>query len=423
MFDKFDLEKIDKALKDNLHDQYDLSIEYPEFPKKIAFVTHEFGLYPGHGGIASYLYQITSWLLGNTKSEIFVLVCGISDENCDLLTNKHFHLKEIRHGSLEHKRKEVSKILEAIQPGYVECTDYLALCLEYFKKQNNGTVLVTNHHTATKECFEWSSGKTIANATREIQQISKEEREQYLLSDFNISPSRFLASYVQENYQLTKQIKFVFNPFFGRFATKQELYEQIDRVIDLSDYSKSFNICLVTRFEGRKSQLRLVNAVNDLLSKGVTDLKCILAGNTSQMPDGGADYRSLVLAAIGKQHCDSFEVYDFATKTDKDKYSSITDLTVMPSTYENCPMAMIEAVMRGIPVIGSKYSGIADYSSEEMLFDPYLEDDLTKKILNFYLKSSEERLFILQQQQAKLSVLLSPEFCIYPRFNLRKSKL
>ena len=59
--------------------------------KKIVFVAHEFGLYQGHGGIASYLYQLASLILKiyNKQYEVYVLA-SVCDKKCELLKKVTF---------------------------------------------------------------------------------------------------------------------------------------------------------------------------------------------------------------------------------------------------------------------------------------------------------------------------------------------
>jgi glycosyltransferase involved in cell wall biosynthesis len=115
----------------------------------------------------------------------------------------------------------------------------------------------------------------------------------------------------------------------------------------------------------------------------------------------------------------NIKFFDFLSQKQQEPLIAITDLSVMPSTYENQPMAMIETVLRGIPIIASKYSGCADYLDENMLFDPFDEKDLLNKIQNFYNLSKADQDCVAARQKEKLLEVLKPENCILPRFYLK----
>lgn len=92
----------------------------------------------------------------------------------------------------------------------------------------------------------------------------------------------------------------------------------------------------------------------------------------------------------------------------------------MPSTFENQPVAMIETVLREIPVMGSIYSGITDYTKDErLLFNPFKENDLTDKIRDFYHLSKNERISIQKAQKKRLEEFIDPEKSILDRINLK----
>jgi glycosyltransferase involved in cell wall biosynthesis len=388
--------------------------------KKVVFVAHEFGLYPGHGGIAAYLYNICKYLLEHTNFSVHV-VTDVYDKNCDLLPFENFTIWDNSHGDLGTKRDKVLNICEKIQPDYVELADFQALGLHLVLHKSHGThfqdtVIVTNNHTATRECFEWSASEDILIAPPEMQFCFFQEALQMKYSDYCIAPSSFLAKYVKKNYGLSNDVLVFANPLLKRLKTKEEIIGDVEDKIDLEPYKDSFNIALITRFEGRKNQIRLIESFEKVLNRH-EHCRLFLAGNTSFWPDG-EDYRFQVFECTNLHLRDRIHFFDFMTLKDQEKIWALTDLTIMPSTFENQPMAMIEAVMRGIPAMGSRYSGIADYSAAEMLFDPFDEDSLYLAISNFIEKTKEERKQLQTMQRAKLECFINPEISILPRFRL-----
>jgi len=389
--------------------------------KKIVFVAHEFGMYSGHGGIASYLYNICKYLLENTEHQIYVMA-EMYDNESDLFVNQRFSFSAIPHGDLINKRQAILVKMNEFQPDYIEFADYLALglhCMIEKARKNffHNTTLVTNHHTATRECFEWSTNKDILFASIHTQQLVREEQLQMELSDYNFSPSTFLADYVYIKYKLNEKPLFFANPFYSKLESRYELRDKYKDEIDFNLYSESFNIVLITRFEGRKRHNKLVNAFIKLLDQNI-DCNLFLIGNSTHDPLTNLDCRYELYKNIDEKYIENIFFYDFMTIKQQEKFLAIADLTVMPSCYENQPMAMIECILRGIPVIASKFSGCKDYSPVSMLFDPFDHDDLLNTISDFINLSKDDRKKIIEQQKTLLKKITSPEVCILPRFEL-----
>ena len=388
-------------------------------PLKVVFAAHEFGLYNKHGGIASYLYNICSWLLKLPDIQVYVFAENL-DKKCDLLSNSRFHLIHLK-GSIRKRREFIFKSLLKINPNYVEFADFRALGLKsVIEKKYNGklsdTILVTNNHTATRECFEWTNLEDFASASKALQDRSNEEGYQMRLSDYCIAPSSFLAVYVRKQYHLASDVLVFANPYFKKLKTKNEIKKELSKTIDFGEFDKSFNIVLITRFERRKQQEKLVKAVKNLITEGL-NIKLILTGNANIMKDG-KDYREYIFNLASNTK--GIYMFDFANLQAQEKYIAAADLTVLPSTFENQPVAMIETVLRGVPVMASRYSGIADYTkNSELLFDPFEPDDLQNKIREFYMLSENKRETLRLAQYLELKKFIDPEKCIIDRINLK----
>lgn len=389
-------------------------------PKKIIFVAHEFGLFNGHGGIASYLYNICSWLLKATNSIIYVFAQDY-DKNSDLLKNTRFNFLPLN-GNLTQQREFIYTHCKDLQPDYIEFAEFSGLGLTCVEHRNDflNTILVTNNHTSTKEIYEWGELKPFCNAPSYLKSLSCEEIKQMKNSDYCFAPSKFLAQYVTRNYNLSKPVLHFANPFFEKLEPKNILREKLENEYDFTEYDKTFNIVLITRFENRKCHKKLVRAFLNILTEDKR-IRLILAGNTSFTPDK-KDCREELYKSIPQEAKKYIQIYGFLNMEEQEKFMAIADLVVMPSTFENQPVAMVETVMRQIPVIGSIYSGLADYSDSKLLFNPFIEKDLENRIKNFISLSLEERLQLQQNQFENLKKEINPNKSILPRFDLKKNK-
>jgi glycosyltransferase involved in cell wall biosynthesis len=71
-------------------------------------------------------------------------------------------------------------------------------------------------------------------------------------------------------------------------------------------------------------------------------------------------------------------------------YLDSADLFVLPSRVEGLPRALIEAMARGLPCIGSRVGGVPELLPDEDLVDPGSVGQLVAKIIE--MTSSPERL-------------------------------
>ena len=386
--------------------------------KKIVFVAHEFGLYQGHGGIASYLYQLASLILKiyNKQYEVYVLA-SVCDKKCELLKKSNFHMYKIQEGNYNQQGLSVLKILKTIKPDYVEVAEFLGLGLEAllyrneYGKELENTIFVTNNHTASKECFEWSTKLPINLAPYHIQEAYQREKLQMALSDMNESPSNFLSKYVAKNYCLSS-VATMRHPVDFRIESKESLISNIDMTIDTSRYKDKFVISCITRVEGRKNQIGLVKAFVNFSQKTKSDSVLILVGNSSVNAITGQDEKIELYKQIPPQYRDKIEIYDFMGDKGKKMVLSISDVAVLASPFENFPVAMTEYVYQGIPVIASIYSGCYDFMSgcESITsFNPFVERELEEAIEKFYILEKNERKKIANIQLENLKSLVDPK--------------
>lgn len=385
---------------------------------KIAFVAHEFGLYPGHGGIASYLYNISKFLLDNTDLEILILTT-IWDTNCDLLSNSRIRIKRVRNDL------EVCEILSKNIMDYVEVADYGALGLSSMLKKHlteyfNKTIFAVHHHTASRECFEWNSHLPIKFASDFVKTSYEKERTQFMLADMQIAPSTFLAKYVKKNYHINSEF-YVYNHLYAKkIKTQKDIINEVEDKIDITQSPDVFNILLISRFEGRKNQAYLIDQF--LKFKASTSAKAFLylAGGSNRDEITHELYRYKIFKNIETDKRKYIKFYNFLTLEQQEPLVSIANVCILPSPFENLPVSICEMVMRGIPCIVSKYCGSSDFfgsTKNSMTFDPFVKDDLKTKITNFWRLSREEQQKIADEQLLEFKKQTNPSLTVFKRFD------
>ena len=137
-------------------------------------------------------------------------------------------------------------------------------------------------------------------------------------------------------------------------------------------------IGIVGRLEKQKGHLFLLKAAKELKNKVSLKIHVIGIGSLEK------ELKEFVAA----NQLEDIIIFDGSlTKNELiRKYDSI-DVLVMPSLYEGLPLAGIEAMAAGIPVIGSEAPGIVDCITHEqngLLFKTADIEDLTKTIERIY---------------------------------------
>lgn len=395
--------------------------------KKVALVAHEFGLFKGRGGIATYLYHLSKGILKYYEGEkidlhVIAIACDI---DTDLLKYSNFHLHPLSTQSLESQGLEVLSLLKQIKPVVVEVAEAFAFCLEsilyknYYGKELKNTKFFTINHTATRECFEWSYQLPLSMSPRIKQAIYLREKAQMYLTDCNIFPAEFLKNYVIKNYKI-KTGKILRYTYCGNPESKEEIVKRLNVTIDSSTYDNIFVISYISRLEGRKNQSYLVESFIDFLKRTKANAVLFLAGNSLSDVITEQDERMKIYSTIPDEYKDMIHFFDFVDDKMIELLSAVTDLTVMTSVFENFPFAMIENIYRRIPIMTSKYNGCSDCMGKYkdiMTFDPFKEEDLSRKIENFYNMSSCEKEDIANAEYIYLQSLCNPQNSINEKMN------
>jgi glycosyltransferase involved in cell wall biosynthesis len=90
------------------------------------------------------------------------------------------------------------------------------------------------------------------------------------------------------------------------------------------------------------------------------------------------------------------EVFFLGNRNDIPELLQKSDLFILPSRYEGMPIALLEAMAAGLPVIASNISGSSDLITSEgngLLFESENHLDLTEKIMDLY--NNQEKLRFL----------------------------
>lgn len=151
--------------------------------------------------------------------------------------------------------------------------------------------------------------------------------------------------------------------------------------------SEDFTIVSIANFVPVKGIEVLIKAVS-LLENPTINLKLVGGGDSNYMDDLKSK-----IAAFGMES----QVEFMGRQSDVRPFLKAADLYVIPTLdegrKEGMPMALVEAMSMGTPVVGSDISGINFVLKEfpELLFEASNAVDLSKKITVLMNKTAEER--------------------------------
>ncbi len=210
------------------------------------------------------------------------------------------------------------------------------------------------------------------------------------------------VSYVTR-YALQKRYpagKSTFSTWFSDVDLPNSAFVEKPRIFDKK--SDAFNLVLVGSLEQLyKAPDILIDAIHKCVNSGLKICLTIIGGGKYQ-----AELEARVrLLNLQQQICFAGQVPSgHAIRSYLDK----ADLFVLPSRTEGLPRALIEAMARALPCIGSAVGGIPELLIDDDLVTPGCVDDLAEKIRQ--VVTDVNRMSAMSQRNLQKSIVYKDDF-------------
>ncbi|WP_175499151.1 glycosyltransferase family 4 protein [Cellulomonas marina] len=378
---------------------------------RLGLVVHEFGRTRNHGGIAAVAADLVEALGEVPGLEVHVVTTQEAPEDGELVVPANCRVHRVRHHEQRHFAA-VADLLDALDLHHVEVADAYALGVQFLVRRELGLtrtrpVVEVCHHTGHREIWEWGTGRRgLAGAPDHFRRTARLEEVQTRLADASTAPSTFLARYLEgrtPGLQVGER----------RFPTVDLLAAD---PAEVWRPGTATTVLSLGRWEARKRQEDLLTAAR-AVSADEPDLLVHLVGNTIADPRTGIDYRYSCYAALPPTARRTFRMHEFASASAMGRLYEEAGWFCVPSPRENFPTTAVEALARGLPVLASAASGVADYSGDvpEVLFDPDVPGDLERVLRWAVVQGPKVRETVWRSQFDAARRLLSREATATPR--------
>lgn len=222
--------------------------------------------------------------------------------------------------------------------------------------------------------------------TFDHQLIAMLERIAMLQAAVLTSPSNDLANFVAGDLGMpVERIHIVRNPIDTTVFTPEG-----EKALPSSE---KLRILFVGRLEGRKGIVYLIDAIPQVVAQ-YPNVEFVIIGDDTTTGEGMSSVLASLKKALEASKCSKYVKFIDRISLDAlPSYYRSTDISVVPSVYDNSPYTCLEAMACGKPVIGTDAGGTKEYIEDGVsgLIIPACNTDALAKACITLLANSEER--------------------------------
>lgn len=222
--------------------------------------------------------------------------------------------------------------------------------------------------------------------TFDHQLVAVLERIAMLQAAVLTSPSNDLANFVAGDLGMpVERIHIVRNPIDTTVFTPEG-----EKALPSSE---KLRILFVGRLEGRKGITYLIDAIPQVVSR-YANVEFVIVGDDTTTGEGMTSVLASLKKSLEASNCSKYVRFIDRISLDAlPSYYRSTDISVVPSVYDNSPYTCLEAMACGKPVIGTDAGGTKEYLEDGVsgVIVPACDSEALAKACISLLENSEER--------------------------------
>lgn len=340
----------------------------------ICLVHEEFPEETNFGGIATYQRNLAVGL-SKLGHKVYVITRSYKEEKTYVENEIIVHriYQEESENKLEdykNYRMKVYKKLKELEPfiDIIESPEWSAEVIYYLRDVKRKKPVVIKLHTPLKIWLEHNNCDLGPEITNKMLSWEKEVIEK---ADAVISCTKILKNLVEQKMGIKRtDIQVVPNP-----ANLESFYIK-------GDSPKKY-ILFCGSLEMRKGVHILGKAIPIVLSV-MPEAEWVFVGKDTNRNDKGISMIQYIYDIVPKEYHKNIKFLGQIPNKDLVDIYAAAIIAVFPSSFDNFPYVVLEAMACGIPIVGSRFSGMTEMLENGIsgsLCDSTREEDLAKEIL------------------------------------------
>lgn len=336
---------------------------------KICFVHEEYPEETNFGGIATY-QKIMAEYYANHGDDVYVITRGKNYK--DYIENRVHIIRVAADNnndsiiSVKNYRREVAKILTKLQSkdmiDIIETPDWGAntIYFEHYRK----VPIIVRLHTPLKIWLNYNNN----NFGKSKDIILKWEKTMLKKADAITSCSELLKKMVIKEYKINKEITTIPNPYDNKN-------------FNVTTKTNNNNLIYVGSLEERKGVILLAKALNVVLSVIDNSLVYIVGKDTNRNSKN-ISTKKYMLSLISQEYHHRINFVGQVTNNEVNEYLNKAYLAIFPSSFDNYPYTILEAMASGKNIVCSDNIGSIDLIKQNnYVYETNNLDDLINKIM------------------------------------------
>lgn len=350
---------------------------------RICFVHEEYPEETNFGGIATYQKNMAEELV-KQGNEVFVICRGLKEskkyiENGVNITRIFVEQTQNQIWNYEEYRRLVAKELKELQDNnkidIIEVPDWGAETI-FFEKYRKVPIVVrlhtplkvwlkynkNNFGKVTKKMLKWEN-YMIKHA--DLVTCCSEALKDIIIKDFRMSP---------DNIYVTPNPANIKNFYYDKNIKKKD------------------ELLFVGSLEERKGVIVLAKALN-IVFKEYPNLKIKFIGKDTTRNSKNISTIEFIKEIVDTKYQDNLIFVGQIPNYDLNLYFNQAKVGIFPSLFDNFPYVILESMITGIHIVGSKNSGMVEMLNDDTsIYNTGDHLDLAKRIIEKYKLSNESKI-------------------------------